>query len=349
MPQETIRIGHMEAWQDLFANARQALRKGRKAEARRLALRVVKLAPQQEAPWLLLAATSSPQASIGYLKKALEINPHSKRAKQGLRWAAKRGNVAELSSLSLQEQNQTNPLPKLRRWLLPSAVIATVAFALFAYFRPPGVDQGLRAVSVAAAKQVNGLFSTATLTPSPTSTNTTIPSQTSSPTPSPTSSPTDTPVPTATETALPSKTAVTTNGPHSAEAQAKFRVQMPASVADDDRWIDINLSTQLLTAYEGNEVVRSFVISSGRAGTPTVVGEFPIWIKVRIQDMSGPGYYLTDVPYVMYFYEDYGIHGTYWHDNFGTPMSAGCVNMTIDDSYWMFEFASVGTIVNVHY
>jgi len=142
---------------------------------------------------------------------------------------------------------------------------------------------------------------------------------------------------------------VPTNGPEAKEALAKFRVSIPASIEKSERWIDLNLSTQIITAYEGDDAIRSFVISSGRAGTPTVVGEFPIWIKVRIQDMSGPGYYLTDVPYVMYFFEDYGIHGTYWHNNFGTPMSAGCVNMTIDDSFWMFQFASVGTMVNVHY
>jgi lipoprotein-anchoring transpeptidase ErfK/SrfK len=95
--------------------------------------------------------------------------------------------------------------------------------------------------------------------------------------------------------------------------------------------------------------VASYTVSTGVSRTPTVVGEFRIWVKVTIQAMSGPGYYLPNVPWVMYFYEDYGIHGTYWHDNFGTPMSAGCVNMTIDDAKTMFEFAEVGTIVKVHY
>jgi lipoprotein-anchoring transpeptidase ErfK/SrfK len=66
--------------------------------------------------------------------------------------------------------------------------------------------------------------------------------------------------------------------------------------------------------------------------------------------MSGPGYYLPDVPYVMYFYESYGLHGTYWHNNFGTPMSHGCINFTIDDAGWLYNnWVSYGTVVNIHY
>jgi lipoprotein-anchoring transpeptidase ErfK/SrfK len=72
-------------------------------------------------------------------------------------------------------------------------------------------------------------------------------------------------------------------------------------------------------------------------------------VKYRYADMTGPGYYLPDVPYVMYFYSGYGLHGTYWHSNFGTPMSHGCVNFSIDDAAWLFDFVSVGSTVNVHY
>jgi lipoprotein-anchoring transpeptidase ErfK/SrfK len=117
----------------------------------------------------------------------------------------------------------------------------------------------------------------------------------------------------------------------------------------DERWIDVNLSEQRVYVYEGDTLENSFLTSTGLADTPTVTGTFNVWIKVRIQDMFGPGYYLPDVPYVMYFYEDYGLHGTYWHDNFGTPMSHGCVNLTIDDAAWLFNWASVGTVVNVRY
>ncbi|HUF00302.1 MAG TPA: L,D-transpeptidase family protein [Anaerolineales bacterium] len=115
------------------------------------------------------------------------------------------------------------------------------------------------------------------------------------------------------------------------------------------RWIDVDLTNQMVYAYEGDTVVNSFVVSTGTWLTPTVTGRHKIYVKVRVQDMRGPGYHLRDVPYVMFFSGDYGLHGTYWHNNFGTPMSRGCVNLTIEDAAWLFNWASVGTVVNVHY
>lgn len=118
---------------------------------------------------------------------------------------------------------------------------------------------------------------------------------------------------------------------------------------NDERWIDVNLSVQQIYAYEGDEVVNSFTVSTGVYDTPTVTGEFHIYVKVPMQDMSGPGYYLPDVPWVMFFYDEYGFHGTYWHNNFGTPMSRGCVNLRTEDAEWLYHWASVGTPVYVHY
>jgi lipoprotein-anchoring transpeptidase ErfK/SrfK len=125
----------------------------------------------------------------------------------------------------------------------------------------------------------------------------------------------------------------------------------PASgdVASGTHWIDVNLTQQMLYAYAGDTVVNSFLVSTGTWLTPTVTGKFKVWIKLRTSDMSGPDYYLPDVPYVMYFFKDYGLHGTYWHNNFGTPMSHGCVNLSIPDAEWLYNFSYVGTVVNVHY
>jgi LysM repeat protein len=123
----------------------------------------------------------------------------------------------------------------------------------------------------------------------------------------------------------------------------------PAPAPTAGRWIDINLSRQRLTAYEGQRAVFSALISSGLPRTPTVVGSFSIGVKLTAQTMSGPGYHLPNVPYVMYFYGAYAIHGAYWHSNFGRPMSHGCVNMSTPNAAWLFGWASVGTPVVVHY
>jgi lipoprotein-anchoring transpeptidase ErfK/SrfK len=124
---------------------------------------------------------------------------------------------------------------------------------------------------------------------------------------------------------------------------------MPGGVGEGERWIDVNLSQQMTYAYEGSSLVNSFVVSTGTWQHPTVTGTYRVYIKLRYTDMAGPGYYLPDVPNTMYFYKGYGLHGTYWHSNFGTPMSHGCVNLSIPDSAWLFNWASTGTIVNVHY
>lgn len=173
---------------------------------------------------------------------------------------------------------------------------------------------------------------TATLTPTPTDTPT--PTPTDTPTPTETATPTDTPVPTDTEVPLP------TNTPKPA---------VNPGVGGGVKWIDVNLSRQMLYAYEGNTIVASFLVSTGVWQFPTVTGQFHIYIKLVSTTMSGDGYYLPNVPYTMYFYKGYGIHGTYWHNNFGHPMSHGCVNMYTPDAEWMFYWAPMGTLVNVHY
>ncbi len=127
-------------------------------------------------------------------------------------------------------------------------------------------------------------------------------------------------------------------------------IPSPASPeqVDEVRWIDVDLSEQLLTAYEGNTPVHSYLISSGLPATPTPVGQFRVWIKLRYDDMAGADYYIEDVPFVMYFYGGYGLHGVTWHGNFGHPMSHGCVNQPTDEAEWLFNFADVGTLVNIH-
>jgi len=138
--------------------------------------------------------------------------------------------------------------------------------------------------------------------------------------------------------------------PEAADPGAWEPIFTPADPAgiEEARWIDVDLSEQRVTAYEGQTPVRTTLVSTGLPGTPTPEGQFRIWIKLRYDDMAGPGYYLEDVPYVMYFYQGYGLHGVFWHGNFGHPMSHGCVNLPTPEAEWLFNWAEVGTLVNVH-
>jgi LysM repeat protein len=131
---------------------------------------------------------------------------------------------------------------------------------------------------------------------------------------------------------------------------------VPATTAAaGDKWIDVNLSTQTLQAYEGSRVVYTARVSTGISRYPTPVGTFYIQRKYRYDDMTGGSYargdyyYLPDVPYCMYYYAGYSLHGTYWHNNFGTPMSHGCTNLSIADAGWLFNWAPLGTRVVNHY
>ena len=196
-----------------------------------------------------------------------------------------------------------------------------------------------------------------TATPSftPTVTTTPVPSATVTPefsatpentsTPLPTETPMDTPTPGLMEAAIVEDTPTPVGMPTRAAAP----LPAVASSGNGVRWIDVDLSAQRLYAYEGDVLVNSFLVSTGTWRTPTVTGQYHIYVKYRSTTMTGPGYNLPNVPFTMYFYKGYGIHGTYWHHNFGTPMSHGCVNLSIPDSEWVYNFASVGTLVNVHY
>ena len=111
------------------------------------------------------------------------------------------------------------------------------------------------------------------------------------------------------------------------------------------KWIEVDLTEQKTYAWEGDQLAQEFVISSGLPGTPTVQGIYRMRIRTRSQTMSGGDraagtyYSLPNVEWVQYFYQDYSFHGTYWHNNFGNPMSHGCVNMTNEDAEWLFRWS----------
>lgn len=198
----------------------------------------------------------------------------------------------------------------------------------------------------------------ATPTPLPTA----PPSATPTEPPTATPPPTETPLPTETATLEPTALPTATLAPPTPTSEPQIKPTKkpkkkvaaanpgfrPESVSLNDRWIDVDLSSQRVYAMQGDQIVNSFLVSTGRWPTVTVTGVYKIYVKYRQANMSGDDYFLPNVPNVMYFFKGYGLHGTYWHNNFGTPMSHGCVNLSPTDSAWLFDFASVGTIVSVH-
>ena len=129
----------------------------------------------------------------------------------------------------------------------------------------------------------------------------------------------------------------------------------PEGVGDGDSWIDVNLYEQTMAVYGEGNLIFATVASTGRNGFWTQPGLFQVWAKLERDDMTGgiPGetdnfYFLGDVPRVLYFDQARALHGTYWHGKFGTPTSRGCVNLAPTDANWIFEFADVGTWVNVY-
>ncbi|MDR0398066.1 MAG: L,D-transpeptidase [Candidatus Nomurabacteria bacterium] len=123
---------------------------------------------------------------------------------------------------------------------------------------------------------------------------------------------------------------------------------------EGEHWVEVNLSAQTATAWTGSTAIASWRISSGTAATPTLPGEFKVWHKRRVQTMKGViggvPYNVPNVEWISYFDADgRAFHATYWHNNFGTPMSHGCINMTYEAAEFIYNFAPIGTRVMIHY
>jgi lipoprotein-anchoring transpeptidase ErfK/SrfK len=364
-------------------NARDALRENRRSDARQWAERAAELAPQTEDPWLILAAIASPKASFRYIQRALKLNPNSVRARRGMEWAMQRLRAAQAEAADTSQslvrgaQPRAVAAPAARptaRVSRPSVIAALlIGLGLFVCVAA-GISAAMSPVLASIVQQVQptqsppwavAIIPKPTYTPAPpiafelqptAETEITpapldaLPTETLSPTDQAVDQPTEAPTgqpaldtPTAEPTLDGSLTLTYVDG---APTPAN---SIPTTAGGGQHWIDVNLSQQRLYAYEGDTVVNSFLVSTGTWLHPTVTGQYHIYVKLRYTDMIGPDYYLPNVPYTMYFYQSYGLHGTYWHHNFGTPMSHGCVNLSIPDSEWLYNFSSVGTLVNIHY
>jgi len=131
-----------------------------------------------------------------------------------------------------------------------------------------------------------------------------------------------------------------------------FTKTSQAQIFTNEKLITVDLSKQRLYAWEDGKVKKRFRVSTGMYYTPTAQGSFNIYKKVDLQDMRGyfppyKPYFIKDVPNVMYFHQSYAIHGTYWHSKFGTRASHGCVNLALWDAKWLYDWAPMGTKVEV--
>jgi hypothetical protein len=122
-----------------------------------------------------------------------------------------------------------------------------------------------------------------------------------------------------------------------------------------DRWIEVNLDEQTLAVYQDDRLVFATLVSSGIENLWTRPGIFQIYEKKDSEDMSGSAaadgsdrYHVEDVPWTMYFDEKRALHGAYWHDRFGYPNSHGCVNLSLGDAHWLYDWASDGDYVYVY-
>jgi len=125
----------------------------------------------------------------------------------------------------------------------------------------------------------------------------------------------------------------------------------PAEVGEGERWIDVDLTHQVLVAYEWKQPRYVTLVSTGRTKTPspeldygTPRGLHRIRAKHLTSTMDNdepgePPYSLEDVPYVMYFKGAYAFHSAFWHDRFGRPRSHGCINLAPNDAKWLYNWA----------
>ena len=328
---------HIEMLMQLGLAAAKA---GQPARARRYFDQVLRMQPANlEACLQRAKVAEDPREAMSFLARALEIDRGNERARKALREQRRlAGNQSPYRQTPVPVVGPSPapvpapvvPASESREGRIPGGVWVVLLALLLAAIL-------LVAVAIDAPRAVvAALMPTDTPTPTPTFTPTPTPTPTHTPTPTPTftPTPTHTPTPTPTPTFTPTPTATPT--------------KVPPDKSQNQKWIEIDLSQQRLYAHVGQSTVLTAVVSTGTRYTPTVTGRYRIYAKYTSTPMSGPGYYLPNVPYTMYFYRGYAIHGTYWHNNFGTPMSHGCVNMKTSQARWLFNWAPRGTLVVVH-
>jgi lipoprotein-anchoring transpeptidase ErfK/SrfK len=308
-----------------LVKAKRALEEKDLSKARGFAMQATKLDPSLEDGWLVLASVSNPKDSLTYLKKALEINPKSRKARAGIHWANRELRAPTKVKKKPNKRTQSDTAAGDQRFSWEFSLFASVFFVgllVLCFVSMPSFS--VNADSQKSTRPEGALLK-------------------------PTLTPTVTPIPTATPTPLPEPTALPTADTYYT-SYTYHSWDIPDEITGGSTfWIEIDLTNQMLYAYRGNQLISGFLVSTGTSSHKTVTGTYKIYAKYPAYTMIGPGYHLEDVPFTMFFYKGYAIHGTFWHSNFGTPMSHGCVNMATDEAAWVYDNAPVGTYVFVHY
>lgn len=121
-------------------------------------------------------------------------------------------------------------------------------------------------------------------------------------------------------------------------------VQRPAEVGANEQWLAVDLFEQTLVAYIGDRMVYATLVSTGLPQWSTYEGLFRIYQRWQNGPMSGAAgwlgdaYYIENIANIMYFDNDIALHAAYWHDKFGYRQSRGCVNLSLMDAHWIYEW-----------
>jgi len=344
-------------------NAYQSLRNGDRQSTRRWAERAAALDPNTEAPWLLLAAVSNPRSGLGYIQRALKINPNSETARRALQSVLKEleknAPTAGLSSPTgvLREAKTKDPArsgapepPSRRRWLVPLLLVGLVACLVLV---------------VAAASAVPAVASILKNASQPTATHPAqfaqadIAKPTFTATPTPTSTPTVTPLPTITP--LPTETpgvmeaAIVPDTPVPERAAVQAPEAAPSYTGN--KYILVDISEQHMYVYEGDALIYSFVASTGMNNS-TRTGLFQVQSKIPSAYGSTWNIWMPD--WLGIYYSgglENGIHALpilpsgarLWAGFLCRPISYGCVVLGEYEAGVLYNWAEIGTPVEIRW
>lgn len=341
--------------QQAIQYANEAFHRGDRRSARQWAQFAASVAPQNEEAWLILAAVSTPQASLAYMQQALRINPTSERALRGLHWAQNRLGMQETAQQRPVKPSSIAPLATTqpvrrqaapiaarqkasgRKWGMLTVPVIFLVLVIFAAlimipFWPGTTSHAQALIPADASPTADG--------PSWSVGNVAKPSYT------PAATATAIPTATFTPTALPTDTPAPMDEPASAG-------QVPAN----GKYILVSISEQHLYAYQDNKLVYSFIASTGMHNA-TRTGTFQVLDK--IPNAYGATWDLWMPNWMGIYYSgtlENGIHalpilsnGTQlWAGYLGTPISFGCVVLGVQEAQMLYDWADVGTTVEIKY